>query len=172
VEANFFACLRERGKIVPGSRREGHNVFTNTGRNNLTKLINWAMIDDANDTADSQARVRWIGVGSGTQLEVKEVLSLNSPLEVTTAPSVFIVPVEHLKTVFFTTTSVRYAKEYGTGDLSFGGPVTLTESALYMDVDATLDTAVGTHKPSFYKTFEGLVKTPEFTLEITWELKF
>src|SRR3989304_5181081 len=31
--------MRERGKIVPGSLREGHNIWTNTGRECLARLM-------------------------------------------------------------------------------------------------------------------------------------
>ena len=44
VEANMWLCMRERGKLVPGSIRDGHNAFTVTGKNWLSKLVAWSTV--------------------------------------------------------------------------------------------------------------------------------
>ena len=40
VESNLHMVLRERGKLI--ERRSYHNVFTQTGRNLLSKLMAWS----------------------------------------------------------------------------------------------------------------------------------
>lgn len=188
VHANVDLILRERGKIV--ERREGHNVFTLTGRNLLSKLLAWQTISGT-DIPYTNRRTRWIGVGSGLQLEVTTVSSLNIPLLVT--PTDFIVPIQTVE--FPTSTSVRFIREFGTGEITISGtPVTVTEAALFADVNpanmggtedvgylgpvppnppsTTLDPTEGANPPIAYKAFEGLTKTVDFTLEIKWEFRF
>lgn len=185
VEANMWACLREGGKIVPGSKREGHNVFTVTGRNLLSKLIAWETIAAA-DIPYTNRRVRWIGVGIGSFLEVTTVASLAQPQKAT--PTNYIVPLQTVE--FPSPTSVRFIKEFGTGEITVAGaPVNVTEAGLFADVspgnaggvedightaptDTTRDPTIGTNPPVAYKSFEGLTKTVDFTLEFRWEFRF
>lgn len=181
ARVNFKALMRERGKVVPNSLREGHNVFTTIGRELMCQLMAW-QTPGATDVAYTHRRVRWIGVGSGRvgfMPETRDVVGLITPLEVSGGD--YLVPIDHLSTVFPTVTSVRYYKEFSETDLSSGGAVLIREAALYSDVSPTLvfdptdpyygpaDPSVGT---SFYKTFEGMLKAPGFTLEITWDMKF
>jgi hypothetical protein len=83
---NFRALCRERGKIVPGTLREGHNVFTTYGEKWLTYLMSWKTIADPDvdplpaEAAHTDWRLRYMGIGSGTQLENKNVLRLVTPL--------------------------------------------------------------------------------------------
>jgi hypothetical protein len=77
VHSNVDLFLRERGKLV--SSRAGHNVFTVTGRNMLSKLISWQTFA-AVDIPFTNRRIRWIGVGIGSQLEVTTVAALNQPV--------------------------------------------------------------------------------------------
>jgi len=185
VNANVMLQMRERGKIVRGSRREGHNVFTNNGRNLLTKLLSWQTID-ATDIPYTNRRTRWIGVGTGSQLEVPSVESLHQPHLVT--PTNYLVEVQTV--AFPSPTSVSYSREFGYSDITVtGAPVTVTEAGMYADVspanmggtedtgfgvptDTTLDPTVGSNSPITYKAFEGLTKTIDFTLEITWIFRF
>ena len=192
LQSNVEIFLRERGKLVPGSRRVGHNVFTTTGRNLLSKLIAWQTIDTT-DTPYTHRRARWIGVGNGTQLEVTTVAQLNSPL-VATAGGDYIVPLQTVE--FPTSSSVRLIKEFSTSEITVGGvPVTVTEAALFADVnpaiyaggspyqgtddsafgsgvDTVLNPQLSTNAPIAYKAFEGITKTVDFTLEIRWDLRF
>ena len=185
--SNVHLLMRERGKIVPGSRREGHNVFTTSGKNWLTKLMAWAVIA-GNDIAFTQRRVRWMGLGSGNQLEVPTVTSLVTPVLATATD--FLRPIQTVEHP--TSTSVRFIKEFGTTEVNIAGnPVNITEAAMYVDVapadngatednsydpvglpSATvLDPTVGTNAPITYKAFGGLEKTVDFTLEIRWEIR-
>ena len=91
---NVRLLLRERGKVVPGSLREGHNVFTTFGRRWLNAIVSWRYLDLINPVPNPDTpyaghlfRVRWAAVGSGTQPEVKSALRLVNPL--IAAPSTY-----------------------------------------------------------------------------------
>ncbi len=185
AEANLWMCLRERGKIVPGSIREGHNVFTITGRNWLSKLCSWRVVAST-DEPYTERRVRWIGVGTGSLLEVTTVSALNIPALANSTD--YIVPIQ--STEFPSSTSVRFIKEFGTNEITATGtPVQVTEAGLFADVSPaagapTEDIAVGggynttlspttsTNPPVAYKAFESLTKTVDFTLEVRWDFRF
>ena len=185
IESNFMAFLRERGKIVPGSHREGHNVFTITGRNLLSKLLAWQTLG-ATDVPYTRRRVRWIGVGTGSQLEVTTVSALAQPHLVNSTNYLVTLATPE----FPTTTSVEFIREFASSEISPSGPVVVTEAGLFADVnpaagapeedepvdagvrDTTLDPTFSSNAPIAYHAFEGLAKTPDFTLELRWELRF
>ena len=190
IKSNFYACLRNGGKLVPGSVREGHNIFTSTGRNWLSKLVAWYDAG-ATDQPHTRRRVRWIGMGKGSQLETESVTTLAVPALITSA--YYLVPIQSVE--FPTSTSVRFIKEFLLNEISFiGSPVTLTEAGLFVDVnpantgantdgsedvandpgvvDTILNPSLSINAPVAYKSFEPLTKTIDFTLEIRWDFRF
>lgn len=190
VLGNFYAVMRERGKIVPGSIREGHNIFTTTGRNWLAKLVAWAS-SGGTDTPFTRRRVRWMGVGTGTQIEAATVSQLLTPSLITTTN--YMVPIQAVE--FPTLSSVRFIKEFLLNEITVSPtPVLLTEAGLFADVspaetgadtdgtedvaidpgsvDTVLNPAVSTNPPVAYKSFEPLSKTVDFTLEVRWDFRF
>jgi hypothetical protein len=191
VDANMFVHMRERGKVVPWSRREGHNVFTLTGKNWLTKLIAWNSIADpstGNDFPYTNRRVRWIGVGSGAQLEVQTVSALVNPV-LSTGAGEYIVPLD--SATFVTSTSVRFSREFASNEISITGvPVSVSEAGLFADVNpagtsyaaedspytpsakTVLDPTAQYNPPIAYNAFEALPKTVDFTLIVEWEFRF
>lgn len=173
TRANFFARLVDKdGATVPGSVREGHNVFVNVGRDIFRELIAWDSMG-ATDTAFTSRRIRWSGVGTGLQLEDRTVTQLATPLQVT-AGGDYLKAIDATLTTFPTITILKHTIVYAASELSHSGDVVITEAGLYADSSPglTLDPAVSTNELMFYKTFEGLVKTPAFSLEIVWEQKF
>lgn len=189
IEANFEARLFERGKYVWGSLREGHNVFTTVGRDWLAHLSAWQTVGGGGDVPFTNRRVRWMGLGTGTQLEVEGVTALNAPTPVTTG--VYLGAVQ--EATFPTTTSVEFVKEFGTGEISLPGDglpiVAVTEAGLFVDVfpvstnggvddsavgagDTTLNVLFATNAPIAYHTFEEINKTVDFSLVIRWTLIF
>jgi hypothetical protein len=187
---NFEAFLRRDGKLVPGSRRHGHNIFTVTGRNLLAKLVSWQTIG-AVDVPYTQRRVRWIGLGIGTQLEAPTVTSLNQAVLATA--SNYLVPIQAVE--FPTSSSVRFIKEFSLTEITLSSTlVSITEAGLFADVspaqpgnpndgyddvahdpgvvDTVLNPASATNPPVAYKAFEGIAKTVDFTLEIRWDFRF
>jgi hypothetical protein len=185
IKSNVFLCMRERGKLVPGSKREGHNVFTITGRNILSKLIAWQTVGST-DVPFTHRRVRWMGVGIGSQLEVTNVIALNSAVLVSGTD--YLAEVQSAE--FPTSTSVRIIKVFGPTEITFGSaPVAVTEAGLFADVNpwdmggtedsqasggfnTTLRPDIPSNPPITYKTFEPLNKTSDFSLEIQWDFRF
>lgn len=190
VVGNFSALMRNRGRIVPGSHREGHNIFTVTGRNLLSKLVAWHSLG-GNDEPYTQRRIRWVGVGSGTQLEVPTVSSLNQSILVDA--NNYLAAIQAIE--FPTSSSVRFIKEFSTSEITTTNtPFTISEAGMFADVspakpgnpndgyedvpynagfvDTVLNPASGTNPPVAYKAFEGLTKTVDFTFEIRWDFRF
>ena len=186
VVANVELCMRERGKLVQGSQRIGHNVFTTTGRNWLSKLMAWQAISTP-DVAFTQRRGRWIGVGTGNQLESQNVSALVTPAKAT--PTDYLMPIESVE--FPTSTSVRFTKEFGLTEITVASlPVSVTEIGLFVDVnpvdtiggvedvayaagtvETTLNPALSVNPPVAYKAFDAVTKTIDFILEVKWDLR-
>jgi hypothetical protein len=189
VHSNVDIILRQNGKRV-GSR-SGHNVFTITGRNLLSKLLAWSTLG-SNDLPFTNRRVRWVGVGTGSQLEVTNVEALVEPAYITAGS--YLASIDSVS--FPDSTTVRFIKEFSTSNINIGvggAPITLTEAGLFADVSpalynladhrdgledtakpggSTLDPSIGTNPPIAYKAFEGITKTTDFTLEIHWDFLF
>ena len=188
VVSNVELVLRERGKII--ARRDGHNVFTVTGRNLLSKLLAWQTISTT-DIPFTHRRTRWIGVGKGSQLEVTTVSSLVNPVLANSTD--YLVAVQSAE--FPTSTSVRFIKEFGVNEITTTPtPVVVTEAGLFADVNpanmggtedvghagpcppnppsTVLDPTSPSNAAICYKAFEGLTKTINFTLDIRWEFRF
>ena len=173
--SNFSLWLTENGRYVPGSRRVGHNVFTDTGREWLRQLVVWDTFGP--DVAVDARRLRWIGVGSGNLAELTSVGALDSPLTITTGPSEYIrVLGTRTETTNF---SVRYETIFDGMSMDFdhhGASVDISEMGLFADVHdgggTLLSPSVATHAPVAYKSFDPVTKTTTQTLTILWELRF
>jgi hypothetical protein len=189
LTVNFHAQMRSRGKIVPGSVREGHNVFTSVGKSWLTKLMSWSTIGST-DVPFTNRRVRWIGVGTGAQLESVNVSSLSAPVLAT--PVDYLVPLDSVE--FVSSTIVRFIKEFHLNDITVTGTaIPVTEMGLFADVNpaitggvndgvediphnigfvnTVLNPSLSTNPPIAYKAFEALTKTVDFTLEVHWDFR-
>ena len=175
-------CLRERGKIVPGSRRDGHNIWTNTGREYLALLMS---LRNVSNTFRKDA-IAYIGVGTGATLEDVNVLSLVNPIAY--EPSTYLAALEIAPTFPLTPTrtTVRYKRTFTEDQITLSpGTVNISEIGLFTNGSPTaLPTAYafGTRDvtyanrmaqaPSAYKTFEPVPKTAALQLEISWEIRF
>lgn len=181
VGGHFSSVMRERGKIVPGSRREGSNIWTMTGREFIVEAITLASLSPATKTRDDA--LLYFGLGNGSQPEVAEVSRLAGPIEFaigeflapTQVPASF--PSAALGTA---RTSVRLTREYGEAELSLGAPVVITEFGCFTNGDPALNNAVGrptdlatagTQAPVGYKSFEPFTKTTNRTVEVVYELR-
>ena len=78
IHAHGFLSMvcRERGKIVPGTRRLGHNIWTLTGREHLAQLMSYSSYGPPSVAARAD-RIRYIGFGIGSQPEVASVSNLH-----------------------------------------------------------------------------------------------
>ena len=76
VKQNIEIIARERGKIV--ARREGHNIWLNTGRGYLADLISLISYNPDNPLQDNRIKYMGLGIGGAQQLAVNAVA--NPPL--------------------------------------------------------------------------------------------
>lgn len=186
-ESNFEAFLSDAaGKIIEGSRRVGHNVVTTTGKNWLSKLVAWDDISSSPDDPFTQRRVRWMGVGKGSQLEVATVAALVDAVPYS-AGGDYLAPMTSVE--FPTSASVKFTRIFAAAEITTTPtPVAVTEAGLFADVDpwnmggtedtqaigfpTTLAPNIGSNPPVAYKSFEPITKTQDFSLTIRWELRF
>ena len=173
VEGKMSLLLRERGKIVPGSRRETKNVVTNTGRQYLADRT--AANSFGPIVEKSNAVMQYIGLGTGTQLEVPAVGSLVNGIQVDGAGN-------FMKQIgvptFPIATTVRFTVTFLTTELTYpGGPATLdlTEAGLFLSeyvAGGAMVTTLGNNEVQSYCTFEQITKTGDFALDVQWEWRF
>ena len=179
IQGKFRLELREGGKLR--TVREGKNICTLTGREHITELLSLAAWSPR--TTWREDRIGYLGVGIGAQPEVAEVGSLVDPvpyragifLATVNAPSTF--PASGSGTP---KTAVQFIREYGLGEISLGVNVIVTEAGLFSDGDPNNNwdlvsfdpsTAAFDRAPMFYKTFEPITKSMQFTLRAVWEVQ-
>lgn len=174
--------LRERGKIVPGSIQEGHNIWTNTGREFLAMLMS-LQVGATKFRTDS---VAYIGVGTGSQVEDANVVRLNTPVEYLAGVYLAALDVPPTFPLSPTRTTVRFQRTFSENEISIGvgSQVNITELGLFTNGSASASppynpgsrdvTFAGatTQAPVAYKTFEPVVKTDTLQFEVAWEIRF
>jgi len=186
----FFSCFaRERGKLVPLSRREGKNIWTLTGREYLALLMSYSLYGTTAHTVGAigtqdvpyrDDRIRYLGFGTGSQPEVAGVTKLVTPISYdgtnflaqTGNPTFPLTP---------TKSTVQFSRLYTELELSVAGSVVLTEAGLYTDGDESthapksrsiLLVNAANQAPVAYKTFEAFRKTSNFSLQVDWQIRF
>jgi len=166
-EINFRMVARERGKIVPGSIREGHNVATVTGREYYAQIGTYS--DYVAKTPVRTDRIFYMGVGDGAQPEVASVDQLASAVEWDIGK--YLKPISSAEFPNDPATSVVYLCEFLETDISIGagGTQEIREAGLFTEIS---DDAATDNAPLAYKNFEPLVKTTQFRLEVRWEIRF
>lgn len=187
VEGFVSMVCRERGKIVPGTRREGKNIVTLAGREFYARVGSYSNYSPL--TKARQDGVRYVGFGTGTTPEVSTVASLVTPIQYTASGGgLFLaelaIPTYPFQTVGSFGTVARYTREFAETELSVSGTVNLTEAGLFTDGSPTSSPAFnpGTRDltlanatsqvPNAYRTFEAVKKTQNFVLQIAWEMRF
>lgn len=182
IRGFFSAVCREGGKLVPGTLRQGENIWTLTGREYLAHLMSYT--SHFPDVAARNDRIRYLGFGVGTTPEVSSVSRLVSPIAYDlTGGGLFLAPLA-IPTYPFGT-AARYTREFSELELSTSGTVTLTEAGLFTDGShasvpvpfttgsRVLTLALATSQaPAAYKSFEPLKKTQNFVLQVAWEIRF
>lgn len=190
VEGFFSAVCRERGKIVPGTRRAGKNIVTLAGREFYARVGSYSSYSPL--TKARTDGIRYIGFGTGTTPEVSSVTHLVTPIAYDlsgggggTFLAELAIPTYPFQVSGSFGTAVRYTREFSETELSTSSAVNLTEAALFTDGsptsspvpftpgtrDRTLSQAL-VQAPNAYKSFEVLEKTPNFVLQIAWEIRF
>lgn len=188
VEGFFSAVCRERGKIVPGTRREGNNVVTLAGREFYARVGSYSSYSPL--TKARTDGVRYIGFGIGTTPEVSTVTHLVTPLAFDlSSGGLFLadlaIPTYPLQSSGSFGTAVRYTREFAETELSTLDTVNLTEAGLFTDGSPTSSPVPFTpgtrdrslaqsliQAPNAYKSFEVLKKTQSFVLQVAWEIRF
>lgn len=190
VEGFFSAVCRERGKLVHGTRREGKNIWTLTGREYLAQLMSYSAYGSSahggggtnQDVPARDDRIRYFGFGTGTQPEVSSVTALVTPIAVD-GGSTFLAQVSIPSYPLSPSRStVQYSRTYAELELSATGTVNLTEAGLFTDGSPTSSYAPRTRDitlanaaaqaPNAYKSFEPLRKTQNFVLDVAWQIRF
>jgi hypothetical protein len=172
--------LRERGKLV--TRREGHNIWTLSGREFIVETITLAALTPSRAKNRDDA-LRYFGFGIGITPEVAEVTRLVSPVEYQT--SLFLAPAQVPVTfpsasLGTARTSVQLRREYSENELSLPNPVVLTEFGCFTDGNPAVNNEVGrptdlatagSQAPVGYKPFDPFTKNSNRTLEVIYELR-
>jgi len=188
VENNLFITIRERGKIV--GRREGHNIFLDTGREWLTKLISYASFTP--DVAESDERIKYMGFGIGGTRQIAPDFANTSPLtdygplgsftQTDTDPSLTRVerPVRLADTIWLgrvqspvahnTVTSATFQRLFTAEEISYApySSVPLSEIALFL---SSANPAFKSNNMIAYDTFDTISKTTAFELEVSWTIR-
>lgn len=181
IGGKLSLVMRERGKLVRGSRREGHNIWTLTGREFIVEST--TLLTSSPRAKNRDDALRYFGFGSGVQPEVAEVARLFDPVEFRSGEFLAAaqVPVTFPSSSTGTArTSVRLIREYATNELSMGASVVLAEFGCFTDGDPNNNNAIGrpvdlttagAQAPCGYKSIEPLTKTTSRTLEVIYELR-
>lgn len=188
VEGFFSAVCRERGKIVPGTRREGKNIITLAGREFYARVGSYSSYSPL--TKARTDGIRYIGFGIGTTPEVSSVTHLVTPISFDVPGgnqflAELAIPTYPFQTSGSFGTAVRYTREFAETELSTSDTVNLTEAGLFTDgsptssptpfTPGTRDTSLAQsliQAPNSYKSFEVLKKTQNFVLQVAWEIRF
>ncbi len=189
IEGFFSVVCRERGKIVPGTRREGKNIWTMTGREYLARLMSYLTygVGIVPDTPARNDRIRYIAMGTGSTPEVSTIIRLVAPVAfdpggVNALAEVAIPTYPNQVSVSNFGNTVRYIREFAENELSIAGPIILTEAGLFTDGSPSSSFAPRTRSilladaagqaPVAYKSFEALKKTSNFVLQAAWDVRF
>jgi hypothetical protein len=179
VEVNGWvkAILRERGKIV--GIREGHNIWTNTGREFIAMLMS-LQIGSTKFRADN---IAFIGVGIGTQVEDPGILQVLTPSAYIAGQFLAALDVPATFPLTPSRTTVRYHRTFIETELTLtgGSRVDVTELGLYTDGSPASSFTPGTRDrtlanatqqaPVAYKSFDALGKTDTMQLDLSWDIR-
>lgn len=183
VQGWVTTLMRERGKIVPGSHREGHNIWTNTGREFLALLMS---IQTGPSTAFRRDSVAYLGVGTGFAVEDAGVFQLATPAAYSIGQFLAVLDVPPTFPLTPSRTTVRYHRTFAESEitLSPGSQVNISEMGLFTNGSPTASpaynpgtrvttlAAAADQAPVAYKSFEPIGKTDALEFEVAWEIRF
>lgn len=182
VKGWVTTLLRERGKIVPGSRREGHNVWTNTGREFLAMLMTYKADGTAPYRDD---RIAYVGAGTGVQVEEPGVTGLQAPIAY--RAGLFLAPVDHVATDYPlrpTRTTVKYTKVFAEDELTYGATTSILIGELGLFTNGHQNSFIAGERqreqdyarfqsPAAYKALvEPVEKNSGLEFQVDWEIRF
>lgn len=176
VRGNFIIDAYERGKKIRRLCREERNIWLLEGRAFSAMLKAYASYGP--DLPVRNDRIRYIGLGSGTQPEVSTITSLVTPIA-WDAGAHFLAPL-NIPTFNSDNTIVTWSRTFATNEISLAGTVNISEIGLFTDgipptyTPGTRDTTLAgaaAQRPLCYKTFEILPKTTDLTLVVKYSLR-
>lgn len=185
VTGHVTLKLKKDGEVV--RTVEGKNIWTNTGRQYLADLIRYSNYSSSTKVRDD--RIAYFGVGTGTQTASVGITSLVTPVafDALNGADKFLALIDSsTQSAEATYTSVTFEREFATDELvdSSGNPLVLREVGLFTNGDEGNSYAIGIESingingdtpgfaPMAYKTFEPITKTQDYTLTITWQVRF
>jgi hypothetical protein len=179
VEGWVDMVMRERGKIVPGSRRQGKNIWTNTGREYLALHMSYS----APSTPFRTDNIAYVGLGSGSQIEQVGVLALVTPIAYQTGQFLAALDIPPTFPLTPARTTVQYHKTFAETDITISpGTIFVSEIGLFTDGSPLSNYSPGTRDttlanaasqaPNGYKTFEPVGKTQGLELDVFYQVRF
>jgi hypothetical protein len=199
VKQNIKLLMRERGKIV--ARREGHNIWTNVGSEFLAELVALASYTPS-DTPFRDDRIKYMGLGIGGSAQKAldtannppisppytgtnsqgdsdpAVTTLERPVRVTGSEVAYpgqsgdawlgLIGTADPNTV---PTQVTFRRTFTSIEINYGSLVSvpLSEIGLFTSI---ADPENYQNLVVAYHTFDTLMKTSAFSLEVIWTIRF
>lgn len=198
VKSNVYLTMRERGKIT--AKREGHNIWLNTGREYLAELISYLSFSP--DTTERDDRVKYMGFGIGGTRQLALTAANTAPvvtaypgtnLQTDTDPTVIQIerPVRvsgstltypgqagdawigqvQAPPVHPVATQTTFRRVFTQTEISYSSLVSIPLSEVAL-FTAAADPENFKNIAIAYDTFDTLSKTGAFDLEVVWTIKF
>lgn len=198
VRNNLILTVRERGKLV--TRREGHNIWLNLGREYLSQLIAYSSFSPVTPERNDRIRYMGLGIGGTRQLALPtanaiplvtaypgpnsqtdtdaNVTSLERPVRISGSSDPY--PGQALDmwlgqiqapAVHSTATEVTFSRLFGEFDLSYNPFLTVPLSEVMLFTSAA-DPTLYNNTGVAYDTFDTISKTSAFQLEVAWTVRF
>jgi hypothetical protein len=198
VKQNLIITARERGKIV--ARREGHNIWLNTGREFLAQLISLQSFSP--DVPVRTDRIKYMGVGIGgtAQKQLTEansspisppysgsnvqdditptVTTLERPVRISggssaypgTAGDVWVGTVQAPADTS-ASTSVTFRRVFTTDEVSYGSFSSVPLSEIGLFTSLAVPNNY-LNTAVAYDTFDTISKTAGINIEAVWSIRF
>lgn len=198
VSSNLELTFRDRGKIV--TRRRGHNIWLNLGREYLASLIAYSSFSPLTPERDDRVRYMGLGVGGSRQLAPgtantppivtaypgsnaqvdtdPSVLRLERPVRVSGGSTAYpgIITDTWLGQVQAppqhpTTTSTTFRRLFSLLEVSYLPFQSVPLSEIGLFTHAA-NPNIYNNTMIAYDTFDTLSKTDAFELEVAWTIRF
>lgn len=198
VKQNLSIIARERGKIV--ARRDGHNIWLDTGRQYLAQLLAYSSFSPLATVRDDRIRYMGLGIGGNrqqmlsvansaplvtpypgsnaqtdstptvTQLERPVRISGGSSAYPGTGGDIWIGQIQAPPT-YPVASQVRFSRIFTSAEVSYGTFLSVPVSEIGLYTGAAVP---GTYNNVMvaYDTFDAISKTSAFELEINWTIRF
>lgn len=176
IQGHFTIETYERGKKVKSKCREEKNIWLLEGRAYSAMVKSYASYGP--DLPIRNDKIKYIGVGSGTQPEVSTITRLVTPIPYN-AGNDFLATLD-IPTFSIDNTIVTYTRTFQNNEISVAGTVIVSELGLFTDGVLPNYTpgsrnitfpAATSQAPLSYKTFEPLPKTTDSTVSIKYSLR-